>query len=265
MTSLSPQIFSVIQGALIITIAPIATGIFGTLSSLITKKTWKHPRAPYRRSSSWLSIAMVVVAIILAMLLPLFGTIGILAEQGSIGVLIALLGVFAGLIFFINPHDASARIVLIYIAIFLALGIGVGSANMNDVAIGTLGDYRLQFIFAGVAFFMGLLAARLHALKAGVASIAQDGSMILWATMSVLFIRLYVPGIPFLIDGSASWSQLGFVVLYLLLGMFVLTIILDLFAVLLFRFVPHVSPKLLLRPSLILIVFSLLSSIWTQG
>lgn len=176
----------VIQGVVLVVLAPVCASIGTTLVTLVTQKTWVMPWAAYRRENSVVAAVAFGAAMLFALLLPLQGFGGIAGTDGTIFTLIALLAIVGGAAALLEVKSILPMALCALGASLLALGVATSSVNSSDVLMATSQAVSSSTVLAVIAFALVLITLRLDAGHERV----RDVRMLLSAAFGGLLVNV---------------------------------------------------------------------------
>ncbi len=251
MTSLE---LAMIQGAVLILIAPVCSTLGATIVSLARQKTWVMPWVAYQREGNIPAAVAFGAGVTVAMLLPLMGFAGFSGTDGNIFALIAVLAVVGGASALRNAQSTIPMALCAFGAILLALSIATSTVNSADILLALSGDTRPAIIIVTIALVLTLTALRLDNASEHV----RDVRTLLMATLGVFMVNC----VAMIAGANLLTSDIPAVNVAILAGKAVsAALVIELLAVGVQRHA-RVTPQRLIRVATFLAILSMMLTLW---
>lgn len=251
MTSLE---LAMIQGAVLILVAPVCATLGATIVSLVRQKTWVMPWVAYRRENTVPAAVAFGAGVTFAVLLPLMSFAGLSGTNGNVFVLIAVLAVVGGASALLNAKSIIPMALCAFGAMLLALSIATSTVNSADILLALSGDTRPAIILVAIALVLTLIALRLD----NVSERVRDVRTLLMATLGVFTVNC----IAMIVGANLLTSDIPAVNVTILAGKAVgAALIIELLALGVQRHA-RVTPQRLLRVATFLAILSIMVTLW---
>jgi hypothetical protein len=157
MTSLE---LAVLQGALILLLAPVCAGIGNTLVTLVRQKSWVMPWVMYRRENGVVASVALGATLFLGILLPLLGTDGYSGVHGNVVSLLALMVVIGGVSALLDAKSIVPKAMCVFGAALLALGLTAGSMSSSGIMLAASASKHWSIALVAIVMVLVLIALR---------------------------------------------------------------------------------------------------------
>lgn len=251
MTSLQ---LALLQGALLILVAPVCAGIGKTVVTLIQQRALVFPWVMYRRENNAVASVALGAALLFGILLPVFGVGGFAGIYGNIGVLIALLALIGGASALLDAKSLVPMAVSAYAFVLLALGIAASSVGSTTVLLAMSGRAEVSTIFALVAMALILIALRNDVSSERT----QDVRMVLGVAMGIFLVNLLA---MMCIGHLLTHEQFALNILIVAGKAIGITLVVELLAACARRY-SRVTPKRLIRLAAALGILAIIILVW---
>ncbi len=249
--------FALLQGALILVIAPVCAGVGNTITTLITQKTWVMPWTMYRRENSGVASVALGATLFLGMLLPLMGFQGLAETHGNIVTLIVILAFVGGSSALLDAKSVVPMALCAYGTALLALGMSAARINGSNILLAISGDARISTVLATIAMALVLVALRNNA----VSERTRDVRMLLHVV-----IGLFLANLLAIMTTANLWTheQLALNVLILVGKVLGITLVIELLAAGIRRYA-LATPERIVRIATFLGILAIISTVWRSN
>ena len=183
MTSLE---LALLQGALLMIVAPVCAGIGSTIVTLVKQKIWVMPWVMYRRENTGIASVALGTTLMFSMLLPLLGFEGYAGIYGNIVTLIAILAIVGGASALLDAKSIVPMALCAYGTTLLALGITAARINGSSMLLVMSNNVQLSTVLVVVAMTLVLLALRNDAASERT----RDARMVLRVAIGILLVNI---------------------------------------------------------------------------
>jgi hypothetical protein len=254
MTSLE---LALLQGALLISIAPVCAGIGNTIVTLIKHKTWVMPWVMYRRENSVIASVALGVTLFFGMLLPLLGFEGYAGTYGNIVALIAVLAIVGAASALLDAKSIVPMALCAYGVALLALGMTAASINGSDILLAMSGDVQISTVLVAIAIALVLIALR----NDEASERTREARMLLQTAIGIFLVNLVA---MMTLANLLTHEQPALNALILFGKAIGVALVIEFLAAGVRRH-HHVTPERLVRAATFLGIFAIIATVWLSN